>query len=230
MFPFINCPTWNPVTGCRHACTYCWARKLAETKLKHTKRYAQGFTTPTLNPEELNRKFKDDDFVFVSDMGDLFCESIPDEWYAEVFCVIRAYMKTQFLLMTKNPHRYYGLGFRLPQNVVLGATIESNRVYLELSRAPDQRERIAAMQHLSCDYVAQAGLKRFIAIEPILDFDLDEFLDKILSIKPWAVAVGYDNYNNHLPKPPLAKTLQLIEGLEAADITVYRKTLREAAS
>jgi len=46
-------------------------------------------------------------------------------------------------------------------------------------------------------------------------------------LQPWAVAVGYDNYNNHLPEPPLEKTMQLIERLEKAGITVFRKTLRE---
>jgi len=47
-------------------------------------------------------------------------------------------------------------------------------------------------------------------------------------IQPEFVAVGYDNYNNHLPEPPLEITENLIHGLEAYEIKVYRKTLREA--
>jgi hypothetical protein len=71
--------------------------------------------------------------------------------------------------------------------------------------------------------------KRFISIEPILDFDLDEFLEAIDDITPeFGVAIGYDNYNHHLPEPTLEKTMALIKGLEDAGIKVYRKTLRKA--
>ena len=45
--------------------------------------------------------------------------------------------------------------------------------------------------------------------------------------RPWAVAIGYDNYNNGFPEPPLSKTMQLIDELESLGIKVYRKTLRE---
>jgi DNA repair photolyase len=30
MFPDVS-ETWNPITGCRFGCVYCWARRLAET-------------------------------------------------------------------------------------------------------------------------------------------------------------------------------------------------------
>jgi len=67
----------------------------------------------------------------------------------------------------------------------------------------------------------------FISIEPILDFNYEPFVAELLKIRPWAVAVGMDNYGNRLPEPALAKTMQLIERLEKAGIKVYRKTLRE---
>jgi len=55
MFPFIS-QMWNPVKGCLHNCRYCWARSLAEGKLKNTPRYRDGFR-PKLNPEELEKRF-----------------------------------------------------------------------------------------------------------------------------------------------------------------------------
>jgi hypothetical protein len=59
-----------------------------------------------------------------------------------------------------------------------------------------------------------------------MDFDLG-ILDKWLKdINPAVVYVGYDNYNNKLPEPSLAKTLQLIAELEKFT-RVRRKTLRE---
>ena len=44
--------TWNPVTGCKHGCEYCYARKLAETRLAHI--YENGFE-PTLWEDRLNQ-------------------------------------------------------------------------------------------------------------------------------------------------------------------------------
>ncbi len=58
--------TWNPVTGCTHMCKYCWARRLAETRLRHVKRYRHGFK-PRLNVEEFSKKFEPGEFIFVSD-------------------------------------------------------------------------------------------------------------------------------------------------------------------
>jgi len=54
--PFSPTRSWNPVTGCTHRCTYCWAMRLIETKLKDHPKYRNGFS-PTLHPEELSRRF-----------------------------------------------------------------------------------------------------------------------------------------------------------------------------
>lgn len=215
MFPFIT-KTWNPVVGCRHGCTYCWARKLAEGKLKETKRYKTGFS-PMFWPEELKKSFTAKDFVFVCDMGDLFGSWVPYWWIKEVLDAISRIDAT-FLLLTKNPHRYFD--FHIPKNCVCGATIESD-IDWHVTGAERPTYRLAEMKAL-------AHPRKFIAVEPIQDFNLDYFTERIIEIKPWAVAIGYDNYDNKLPEPSMAKTMQLIDRLEKAGITVYRKTLREA--
>jgi hypothetical protein len=73
-----------------------------------------------------------------------------------------------------------------------------------------------------------SDLRKFISIEPIMDFDRECLLPWLNIVHPWAIAIGYDNYNNGLPEPPLAKTRELIESLRKRRITVYEKTLREA--
>jgi len=216
--------TWNPVTGCLHECTYCWARRLALTKLKNRERYADGFK-PKLNKEEFAIRFNEGEFIFVSDMGDLFGYFIPEEWISKVLDYVRKFPRTFFLFLTKNPIRYLEFLDKMPPNAILGATIETNRDedYLDfsLSRAPLPSERIKAMKELPWP-------RKFISIEPILDFDLEIFIKDIREISPIMVYIGYDNYNNKLPEPPLQKTLELIKVLRREPMVVVEKTLRPA--
>ena len=50
----------------------------------------------------------------------------------------------------------------------------------------------------------------------------------IMKTRPKFMAVGYDNYDNHLPEHSLERTEILIKELEAQGVKIYRKTIREA--
>lgn len=220
MFSMVT-ETWNPVTGCPHNCRYCWARKLALTRLRHTNRYRDGFIT-RFNPEELRKSFKGG-VVFVSDMGDLFADTVKDEWILRVLRHAAKFPDTYFLFLTKNPERYHDFTDEFPPNSILGATIETDDddLYLEhrISEAPLPSRRIKAMRLLNWDF-------KFISIEPILDFT-ENFPREIREIRPFMVYVGYDNYGNRLPEPPLAKTKRLLK--ELSEFTqVRQKTIRPA--
>jgi len=215
MFDVIN-KTWNPVIGCLHDCNYCWARALAETRLKNMEKYKDGFK-PKLVEYELNKRFRRK-FVFVSDMGDLFGDWVPGEWIIKVLEAIRNSPSSYFLFLTKNPRRYKEFLDIYPENLVLGATIETNRD-CAVSTAPLTVERYENMAELPFK-------NKLISIEPIMDFDLDAFTQWLKEIGPTIVYVGYDNYNNGLPEPSLAKTKKLIENLESFT-RVRVKTLRE---
>jgi hypothetical protein len=56
---------------------------------------------------------------------------------------------------------------------------------------------------------------KLVCIEPIMDFDLETFVQWIKDIRPSVVYVGYDNYNNRLIWPSHGKTEQLISQLSA---------------
>ena len=219
MFPFIT-ETSSPVKGCNHHCQYCWFVSLATGRLK---RYYKNGISPRVVKGELDRRFKKRQFVFISDMGDLFCSAVPTEWIANVCDAIRESPEAEFLFMTKNPQRYVGVASTIPSNVVLGATIESDRNYIALSKAPNQSDRLTAMMQL----IDTLPNRRFVSIEPILDFNLDTFVEQLKNVRPWAVAVGYDNYGWKLPEPSRERTDALISELGKFTI-VYEKTIRSA--
>ncbi len=223
MFSIVT-QTWNPITGCKHNCVYCWARRFAETKLKNCKRYKDGFI-PRINREEFNKKFKGG-VVFVSDMGDLFGEFIPDEWIKRVLEHVRRFPDTTFLFLTKNPARYRE--FEFPENAILGVTVETDlnefntpfRSYDQISDAPPPSERIKEMIKLDWD-------AKFLSIEPILDFS-PKFWKKIEKMNPFMIYVGYDNYRCRLPEPTLDRTSTLIKKLRDNGFLVLEKTIRRA--
>lgn len=233
MFPFIT-KTWNPLGGeCLHHCVYCWAQ--GPEGLAKTRNMEKYLGKTSLINKEFKRKtmFSGHAFIFVCDMLDLFGRWVPNLYIIRVLNFCRDQKPTPFLLLTKNPEAYFHFFDNIPFNCYMGCTIESNRDYPELSRAPPQSKRLELMVKLSHaiyrNHILQQG-RIFISIEPILDFDYEPFVSKLLKMHPWAVAVGYDNYGNKLPEPSLVKTMQLIDRLEKAGITVYRKTLREAHS
>ena len=100
--------TWNPVTGCRHECEYCYARRVAArfgTQLPDGSGYPEAHDgthrleqkvkgnpypylfEPTFLPfrlKEPERKTKPQT-IFVCSMADLFGAWVPDEWIEEVF-------------------------------------------------------------------------------------------------------------------------------------------------
>lgn len=222
MFNIVT-STWNPVTGCFYNCNYCWARQLAITKLSNSKRYSEGFK-PMINETEFRSKFVKGDIIFVSDMGDLFGKFVPSDWIRRVLDHTSKFPEADFLFMTKNPERYQEFLHCMPENSILGATIETNVDEIlqvdKLSNAPLPSERYNAMKTLDWG-------KKIISIEPIVDFEVQTFTKWIEDIYPFLVYVGYDNYNCHLREPPLNKTIQLIERISEYTL-VIKKTLRPA--
>jgi len=204
--------TWNCFVGCLFECTYCNARKTALTRLKHSPRYKDGFN-PHLVENVLSRKFKSGDFVFVSYQGDIAFASRPI--IVDLCCRIIEQPEVNFLFCSKSPINYWHWHIYWPVNLYLGATIETNRDY-HLTRAPAPLHRYTAMRALDHP-------KKFISIEPVCDFDLDEMLSWMAEINPQIIEVGADNYHNDLPEPPWDKVERLIKGLEDICPTVVRK-------
>ena len=92
--------SWNPITGCKHECPYCYARKIAN-------RFHGGFD-PHFHPKRLSQpaKVKKPGIVFVCDMGDIFSPGVDPAWTEKVLEACEQAPQHQYLFLTKNPVGY----------------------------------------------------------------------------------------------------------------------------
>jgi DNA repair photolyase len=176
---------------------------------------------PAFADWRLRQRLPKRDFIFVSDMGDMWGDWVPREWIERVLKVLRTKPRSVIFFLTKNPKRYHEFLDMFTENMLLGVTIETNRPY-KITKAPPPRERYEAMRDLDWGHKA-------VVIEPILDFDA-EFIDWIREIRPERIHIGYDNYGNRLPEPPLEKTVALKKELSRVtqvEISSLRKAWYE---
>ena len=97
---------------------------------------------------------------------DLFAKVIPVEYIYSTLAHCSNYEENKYLFQSKNPERIYNLRKFLPEKVVLGTTIETNRIYPEMGDAPPPRDRAWAMFKLQIE-----EYQTMITVEPIIDFD-----------------------------------------------------------
>jgi len=198
MYPFVS-HTYNPIRGrCPHNCVYC---------------YMKGFNVGELRfvEKELETNLGAGNFIFVGSSTDMWAEYIPEKWIERVYLKCLEH-PNRYLFQTKNPVRFLECWSLFPDDTLLGTTIETNRHYDFISKAPKVENRYNWMQELS--------YPTMISIEPIMDFDLDILVKWIAEIKPEFVSIGADSKRHNLPEPAPDKLEHLIEALQ--DITVVK--------
>ena len=207
--------TWNPFKGCLFDCVYCKPSFQNQAKRqKHNCMKCYNYK-PHYHPERLD-KIPKANLVFACGNGDIhFADQFQK---ASILRAMQFRTKQTFLLQTKNPQCL--VGWRIPSNVIVGTTIETNRDTKDISKAPRTELRYMLLDSLKC--------RKAVTLEPILDFDFDALVNWIWDINPEIVWVGYCNHSNglNLDEPELDKTKKLIKNLESFT-DVRLKTMRD---
>lgn len=145
--------TWNPVTGCLHGCNYCYAKRIAErfgahldrqeikTVELHFKRdnpypydFYPTFHRYRLDEPKIKTKGKN---IFVSSMGDLFGDWVPDSWIRAVFDACQNAPQHNYIFLTKNPMRFQNvfltMNLNITKNMWFGFSVEDQSALSKLA-------------------------------------------------------------------------------------------------
>ena len=212
--------TWNPLAGeCPHHCSYCSTNKLMRypgIKNKYTGK-------PRLHELEFKTNLGKGNFIFVAAQNDLFAENIPDKMIQRILDYCNEF-DNKYLFQTKNPQNV--LRFiehpAIKDKSVICTTLETNRIYPEImGNTPPPHQRATDL-----GTIAHYGIKTYVTIEPIMDFDLNRFVFWLKGSEPTQVNIGVDTGGNKLPEPSKEKLLQLIEELQKFTIVHNKKNLK----
>lgn len=204
--------SWNPVTGCRHDCPYCYARDIALSK-RMEKAYPNGFE-PTFRSNALtapgamkvpheaahDTRFRN---VFTCSMADLFGRWVPAEWINAVLSTVRNNPQWNFLFLTKFPKRM--AEFDIPENAWMGTTVD---LQVRVKNAEDAFARV------------KSGV-RWLSIEPMLEQLHFDHIDRF----DWVV-IGGASRSTKTPSwnPPFEWVRDIVEQCRNAGVRVYFKT------
>jgi len=193
--------SWNPVTGCEHGCSYCYARDIAKRFYDpqigfNPHFYPERLSAPQNTPVPRSASLKER-LVFTVSMGDLFGEWVPREWIEAVMEEVRAAPQWTFIFLTKNPKRYLEIDF--PKNAWVGATADT------------QERADTALEVFTTLHYGLAKVERptvlFLSIEPMREkIDLSGAGQGgpayFLSTVDWIIVGGQSDSNGEPERQP----------------------------
>ena len=210
--------SWNPVTGCKHACPYCYAREIALSQ-RMAKVYPHGWE-PALCSARLgapgrtkvpqnagaDTRYRN---VFTCSMADLFGRWVPTEWIAAVLAVVRDSPEWNFLFLTKFPQRLAEID--IPENAWMGTTV-------------DVQARVANAEKA---FAKVGGKVKWLSVEPMIEPLRFERLD----LFDWVVIggaspTGADGESPQTPAwhPPYRWIDSLVRQCDDAGVPIYMKS------
>ena len=219
--------SYNPVSGCRHTCPYCYARAMVNRFSKAGEPdgtlytlnvpirrdngtvdpYPFGFA-PTYHRYRLKmvedmRNWKPSN-IFICSMADLFGEWVPERWIMEIVDALKGVPQHNYLFLTKNPGRYLELmrEEKLPteRNFWYGSTVATGEM----------------------EFFFHEDAKAFLSIEPLLE-DFGEKEDDTLQYIDWAIIGAETGNRKGRVVPEKAWVDNIVEQCDAACVPVFMK-------
>jgi hypothetical protein len=174
--------------------------------------------------KELKTDLGKNNFIFVGSSCDIFAKNIPFDWVYETLEHCKKHTENEYLLQTKNTDNLALAMFfqMLNEYFSLCTTLETNRTYRAImNNSPSIIDRVLSFAKIPAE-------RKYITVEPIMDFDLPEFITMIKHCNPRQVNIGADSNpeRNRLPEPPKGKILELIAELETFTKVVQKKNLK----
>lgn len=218
--------TWNRSVGCLYDCIYC--KPSFQRQLKRVARHINCEACDTYEPHNHPERTTIPSFpiVFVYGTGDIaFYDPSQVRTTFEIIDHHKPRMFKLYYFQSKNPvcfNRYLDWFKANTDKIILLTTLETNRDegYDKISKATPPSQRFRDFKNL--DYP-----RKVVTIEPVLDFDLEEFFGWIVSLRGLEyVWFGFDSKKCGLPEPSEEKAQRFVDELQACGIEVRGKTLR----
>ncbi len=173
---------WNPTTGCTKissGCERCYAERMSK-RLAGRFGYPENDPfCPTVHPSCLGQPldWKKPCRVFVSSMGDLFHEAIPDFVVNNVFFTMSLCKQHRFLLLTKRPERMRTYisnahGYLVSRDIDTDEFFGNIGIGVSIENQGMVGRRIPSL-------LGTPGILHFISCEPLLgEINLEHYLWK----------------------------------------------------
>lgn len=189
--------TWNPIVGCSNSCDYCYARRIATTRLAHLCEDCATFT-PHIHRERLSQATprQKPRGVFVGSLCDMWDSAVPQEWRDAVWEAMAQANQHVYFTLTKQPQNVRGG----PARLWAGVTITQPADYWRSMQAnfwPD-----------------------FISFEPLLEFVC---LEAMWGMPQWIIIGADSNANADREVPKREWVEHLVRDAQDADIPVFAK-------